>query len=47
MAQSMTIRLDEELHKKIKIKATMEGKTVTDYILELVNKDLEESNKEK
>ncbi|MDY2584013.1 MAG: toxin-antitoxin system HicB family antitoxin [Clostridium perfringens] len=47
MAQSMTIRLDEELHKQIKIKATMEGKTVTDYILGLAIEDLKKSNKEK
>lgn len=44
--KTMTIRLDEDLHKKIKLKSIQEGKTVKDYILGLVLKDLEkESNK--
>lgn len=43
--KTMTIRLDEELHKRIKLKAVKEGKTVKDYILNLVKKDLGEEEK--
>lgn len=47
MAQSMTIKLDEELHKQIKIKAAMEGITLKEYVLGLIKEDLEKTNKEK
>lgn len=40
MAQSMTIRMDEELHKQAKIKATMEGISLKDYIVNLIKEDL-------
>lgn len=43
--KTMTIRLDEELHKRIKLKAVKEGKTVKDYILNLVKQDLGEEEK--
>lgn len=43
--KTMTIRLDEELHKRIKLKAVKEGKTVKDYILNLVKQDLEKEEK--
>ena len=43
--KTMTIRLDEELHKRIKLKAVKEGKTVKDYILNLVKQDLGEEGK--
>lgn len=43
--KTMTIRLDEELHKRIKLKAVKEGKTVKDYILNLVKQDLEKEGK--
>lgn len=47
MAQSMTIRLNEELHKQIKIKAAMEGITVKEYVLGLIIEDLDKTNKDK
>lgn len=42
MAQSMTIRIDEELHKQAKIKATIEGISLKEYILNLIKEDLKE-----
>lgn len=39
--KSLTIRMEEELHKKVKIKAVMENQSIQDYILNLVKKDLE------
>ena len=40
MAKSITIRLDEQLHKDVRIQATKEGKTLQSYLIELVKKDL-------
>ena len=37
--------VDDELHIKIKIQATKEGKTIRDYLIELINKDLEQKKK--
>lgn len=42
----MNIRTEEELHKQIKIRATMLGITITDYLEGLVKADLEKANKE-
>jgi len=42
----MTIRLDEDLHKKIKLKSVQENKSIKNYILGLVLKDLEEDKKD-
>ena len=33
-------RVDDALHKQVKLKALEENKTIREYILELVNKDL-------
>lgn len=43
--KTMTIRLDEEFYKKIKLKALQENKTIKDYILNLVKQDLEKEEK--
>jgi len=40
MAKSITIRLDEDLHKKAKLQATEEDKTLQSYVIELIEKDL-------
>ena len=42
----MTIRLDEDLHKKIKLKSVQKNKSIKNYILGLVLKDLEEDKKD-
>lgn len=39
--RNLCIRVDEELFKKIKIKVVSEGKTLKDYLLELILKDLD------
>ncbi len=41
--KNIAFPVEDELHKKIKIKATEEGKTIKDYIIELIKKDLEKS----
>ncbi|MBP3930517.1 MAG: toxin-antitoxin system HicB family antitoxin [Peptostreptococcaceae bacterium] len=46
MAQSMTIRIDEELHKQAKIKATIEGISLKEYILNLIKEDLAKAAKD-
>lgn len=38
--KSMTIRINEDLHTKIKIRVAKQGITITDYILKLVEEDL-------
>lgn len=38
--KTITIRIDEELHRKIKIKIANEGKTLKDYIVYLIKEDL-------
>lgn len=43
--KTMTIRLDEEFYKKIKLKALQENKTIKDYILNLVKEDLRKEEK--
>ena len=43
--KTMTIKLDEEFYKKIKLKALQENKTIKDYILNLVKEDLRKEEK--
>lgn len=35
------IRINEDLHKKIKSKASNENRTISNYVLNLILKDLE------
>ena len=42
MEKTINFKVDEELYKQIKIKVATDGKTIKDYIIELVKKDLEE-----
>ena len=44
--KKMTIRVEEDFHKQIKIRATLLGVTITDYLLNLVKEDLEKAKKE-
>lgn len=39
------IRIDEDLHKKIKLRASNENRTISNYVLNLILKDLEKNNK--
>lgn len=38
--KSITVHVPEELHKKVKLRASMENITIKDYIISLVRKDL-------
>lgn len=40
--RNLSIRVDDDLFKKIKIKIANEDKTLKQYLLELILKDLEE-----
>ncbi|MDR1208859.1 MAG: hypothetical protein LBK41_00870 [Clostridiales bacterium] len=39
--RNIGIKVSEELYKKIKVKIANDGKTLKDYVLELIQKDLE------
>lgn len=41
--KNIAFKIEDEFHKKIKLKATEEGKSIKDYIIELIEKDLEKS----
>lgn len=43
--KNIAFPISDELHMKIKIQATKESKTIKDYIIELIKKDLEQKNK--
>jgi len=45
VVKQVTVRLDEELHKKIKYLVLEIDKSINDYILELIKKDLEKRQK--
>lgn len=38
--KTITIRIDEELHKDIKVHIAKKGISLKDYLLELIKKDL-------
>lgn len=40
-----TIRIDDELLKQVKYKLIEENKSFNEYVLELIKKDLDKSNK--
>lgn len=44
--KTITIRIDEELHRKIKIKIANEGVTLKDYLVDLIKKDLKINDKQ-
>lgn len=37
--KTMTFKIDKDLHAKIKLNATAKGKTITQYILDLIEED--------
>lgn len=41
--KTITIRVNEELHKEIKIEIAQKGISLKDYVLGLIEKDLEKS----
>ena len=40
--KNIAFQIDDEFHLKIKLQATKEGKSIKDYIVELIQKDLEQ-----
>jgi predicted DNA binding CopG/RHH family protein len=47
MRITVTVKLDEELHKRVKIKMAHDGTTIQDYIVQLITKDLGLERKDK
>ena len=45
MEKTINFKVDEEFYKQIKVKVALDGKTIKDYIIELINKDLEKDKK--
>ncbi|OPJ60467.1 CopG family transcriptional regulator [Clostridium chromiireducens] len=43
--KTITLRLEDEFHKKIKLKTVQEDTTIQDYIVNLIKNDLLEKNK--
>lgn len=41
--KNIAFQVEDDFHKEIKIKATQDGKTIKDYIIELIKADLENS----
>lgn len=39
--KQVTVRLDDDLHRAAKIKAVMKDKSLMQYIVDLIKKDLE------
>lgn len=38
--KNISFKVEDEFHKKIKIKATEDGKTIKEFILDLIRKEL-------
>lgn len=38
--KTITIRMDDELHKKLKLKMAHDEKTIQDHVVQLIEKDL-------
>lgn len=45
--KSIAFKVDDELHKRIKLRATIEDKQIKEYIIELIKKDLEDKESSK
>ena len=43
--RNLAIKVDDEMFKKIKVRIALEGKTLKEYLLELIEKDLEQAGK--
>jgi len=39
--RTITLRLDEELHRNLKVKMAQEDKKIQEYVAELIRKDIE------
>lgn len=45
MEKTINFKVDEDFYKKIKVKIAKEGKTLKQYITELIKLDLEKTKK--
>lgn len=45
--KTIAIRVDEEMFKKVKIRLAENGMTLKDYIIKLIEQDLQEETKKK
>lgn len=43
--KNVAFQIDDEFHMQLKLQATKEGKTIKEYIIEIIKKDLEEKAK--
>ncbi len=39
--KAVSIKVDEEFHKRMKLLATKKGKSIKEYVVELIEKDLQ------
>lgn len=39
--KSVAIKVDDEFHRRMKITATKKGKTIKEYVVELIKRDLQ------
>lgn len=44
--KSVAIKIEDELHKELKLYAVTQGKTITDIVVELIKNELETKKKE-
>lgn len=44
---SITVRMDDELHKNLKIKVAQDGTTITQYIIDLLERELNDETQAK
>lgn len=45
MDKGINFRVDEELYRAVKVRIAMSGKSLKEYFVELIKKDLEEAEK--
>lgn len=43
--KSITVRMTEDLHRKVKVKVAEDGITLQDYIIKLIEADLKKGGK--
>jgi len=46
LIKNISFQINDEFHIELKIQSTKEGKSIKDYIIELIKKDLENKKKE-
>lgn len=44
--KAVAIKVDDEFHKQMKLRATEEGKSIKEYVAELIEKDLQKEKEQ-